>query len=138
MYRGTRRLCTRRAKERKFTRAVRDRRGVRLVNFRMGRKTCVHPRSLQWSTRQNPESKKVDARDARGRPPARGLYCATPCALVAQLDRVLPSEGRGRGFESRRARQFIEVPHSKRLWVRQNRRERFWTTEGSAPSPSEG
>jgi hypothetical protein len=26
-------------------------------------------------------------------------------APVAQLDRVLPSEGRGRGFESRRARQ---------------------------------
>ena len=25
-------------------------------------------------------------------------------ALVAQLDRVLPSEGRGRGFESRRVR----------------------------------
>ena len=27
-------------------------------------------------------------------------------ALVAQLDRVLPSEGRGRGFESRRARHY--------------------------------
>ncbi len=27
-----------------------------------------------------------------------------PVALVAQLDRVLPSEGRGRGFESRRVR----------------------------------
>lgn len=26
-------------------------------------------------------------------------------ASVAQLDRVLPSEGRGRGFESRRMRQ---------------------------------
>lgn len=29
-------------------------------------------------------------------------------ALVAQLDRVLPSEGRGRGFESRRVRQIIK------------------------------
>ena len=29
-------------------------------------------------------------------------------ALVAQLDRVLPSEGRGRGFESRRMRQIHE------------------------------
>jgi hypothetical protein len=30
-------------------------------------------------------------------------------APVAQLDRVLPSEGRGRGFESRRARHFAKV-----------------------------
>lgn len=28
-------------------------------------------------------------------------------ASVAQLDRVLPSEGRGRGFESRRMRQIL-------------------------------
>ena len=31
-------------------------------------------------------------------------------ALVAQLDRVLPSEGRGRGFDSRRARHFWAAP----------------------------
>src|SRR5574337_598085 len=30
-------------------------------------------------------------------------------APVAQLDRVLPSEGRGRGFESRRARHLIQA-----------------------------
>ena len=29
-----------------------------------------------------------------------------PIAPVAQLDRVLPSEGKGREFESRQARQF--------------------------------
>lgn len=32
-------------------------------------------------------------------------------ALVAQLDRVLPSEGRGRGFNSRRVRHKINTPH---------------------------
>ncbi len=33
-----------------------------------------------------------------------------PCrAPVAQLDRVLPSEGRGRAFESRRAHQFNKI-----------------------------
>ncbi len=34
-------------------------------------------------------------------------YYVTPYALVAQLDRVLPSEGRGRGFESRQAHHLI-------------------------------
>jgi len=34
-------------------------------------------------------------------------YTSTPNAPVAQLDRVLPSEGRGRTFESSRARQRI-------------------------------
>ncbi len=29
-------------------------------------------------------------------------------APVAQMDRVLASEARGRGFESRRARHFVE------------------------------
>src|SRR5512143_381339 len=33
-------------------------------------------------------------------------YASRLLAPVAQLDRVLPSEGRGRAFESRRARQF--------------------------------
>ncbi len=33
----------------------------------------------------------------------------TTRAPVAQLDRALPSEGRGREFESRRVRQFILV-----------------------------
>ncbi len=33
-------------------------------------------------------------------------------ALVAQLDRVLPSEGRGRGFESRRVRHLAAFLHS--------------------------
>ena len=37
-------------------------------------------------------------------------------ASVAQLDRVLPSEGRGRGFESRRVHQIqIKSPRSKDL-----------------------
>ena len=31
-------------------------------------------------------------------------------APVAQLDRALPSEGRGQGFESLRARQFQGIP----------------------------
>ena len=30
-------------------------------------------------------------------------------APVAQLDRALPSEGRGREFESRRVRQFFQI-----------------------------
>jgi hypothetical protein len=30
-------------------------------------------------------------------------------APVAQLDRALPSEGRGRAFESRRVRQFLLI-----------------------------
>lgn len=34
---------------------------------------------------------------------------APPYASVAQLDRVLPSEGRGRGFESRRVRHHFQV-----------------------------
>ena len=34
------------------------------------------------------------------------LYCAPLEALVAQLDRVLVSEAKGRGFDSRRAHQF--------------------------------
>ena len=34
-------------------------------------------------------------------------------ALVAQLDRVLPSEGRGRGFESRRVRQIRQRPQEQ-------------------------
>ncbi len=59
-------------------------------------------------------------------------------APVAQLDRVLPSEGRGRGFESRRARQFLPTSRTKQSWVRQNRPERFWTTARSAASASEG
>ena len=33
-----------------------------------------------------------------------GMMSPAP-ASVAQLDRVLPSEGRGRGFESRRVHQ---------------------------------
>lgn len=37
--------------------------------------------------------------------PSRHGYDVARTALVAQLDRVLPSEGRGRGFESRRVRQ---------------------------------
>ena len=36
--------------------------------------------------------------------PEMGMIAAR-YASVAQLDRVLPSEGRGRGFESRRMRQ---------------------------------
>lgn len=32
-------------------------------------------------------------------------------ASVAQLDRVLPSEGRGRGFESRRMRHISVIYH---------------------------
>ena len=32
---------------------------------------------------------------------------SSPCAPVAQLDRALPSEGRGREFESRRVRQYF-------------------------------
>ena len=34
-------------------------------------------------------------------------YHGARVALVAQLDRVLPSEGRGRGFESRRVRHLL-------------------------------
>ncbi len=38
-------------------------------------------------------------------------------ASVAQLDRVLPSEGRGRGFESRRVHQTqMKKPQLERAW----------------------
>jgi hypothetical protein len=40
--------------------------------------------------------------DARG----PDEYHGARVAPVAQLDRVLPSEGRGRGFESRQVRHF--------------------------------
>ena len=40
--------------------------------------------------------------------PARVVRDPTP-APVAQLDRALPSEGRGREFESRRVRQFHQL-----------------------------
>ena len=44
-------------------------------------------------------------RVTRHMPPA-GCICSQSFAPVAQLDRVLPSEGRGRTFESSRARHF--------------------------------
>ncbi len=36
-------------------------------------------------------------------------YDVARTASVAQLDRVLPSEGRGRGFESRRVRHLLPL-----------------------------
>ena len=42
-------------------------------------------------------------------------YDGARVALVAQLDRVLPSEGRGRGFESRQVRHINEKPRGLRL-----------------------
>ena len=55
---------------------------------------------------------------------AEAGYASAPCpgassglrAPVAQLDRVLPSEGRGRTFESSRARQTIQWVRSLRTW----------------------
>ena len=53
---------------------------------------------------------------AKAHPPKISLHKPPPMAYhkprnapVAQLDRALPSEGRGREFESRRVRQFLEV-----------------------------
>src|SRR5690606_14567715 len=48
----------------------------------------------------------------------RALLGRTPGlhAPVAQLDRVLPSEGRGRTFESSRARQMHQWVRSLRAW----------------------
>ena len=43
-------------------------------------------------------------------PPVDMRMIAPRNASVAQLDRVLPSEGRGRGFESRRMRQIRKGP----------------------------
>ena len=40
---------------------------------------------------------------------SRVINRKTPRALVAQLDRVLASEAKGRGFDSRRARHFSKV-----------------------------
>ena len=37
-------------------------------------------------------------------------------ASVAQLDRVLPSEGRGRGFESRRVHQIQKKAPGRKTW----------------------
>src|ERR1044072_264101 len=44
---------------------------------------------------------------------ARRAACAMgePHAPVAQLDRALPSEGKGQGFESLRARQILKTRH---------------------------
>ena len=47
-----------------------------------------------------PVEGRMKYRDARGR-----TFDHEPFAPVAQLDRALPSEGRGRAFESRRVRQ---------------------------------
>ena len=44
----------------------------------------------------------------RWTPPAKPAMLRTHFAPVAQLDRVLPSEGRGRTFESCRARHIIK------------------------------
>jgi hypothetical protein len=43
-------------------------------------------------------------------------YHGARIAPVAQLDRVLPSEGRGRGFESRLVHQ-IEGKASRQTWM---------------------
>ena len=62
--------------------------------------------------------KAIRLHGARSMPLATPLYCAPVVptfavhraaihAPVAQLDRVLPSEGRGRGFESRRAHHYF-------------------------------
>ena len=57
---------------------------------------------------RQPGKKATDQGDGRDR--RRWVSCVR-VALVAQLDRVLPSEGRGRGFESRRVR------HIKKPWA---------------------
>ncbi len=51
-------------------------------------------------------------------------------ALVAQLDRVLPSEGRGRGFESRRVRHFTFTFHIR---MRGERAHPFHIHQGAIP-----
>src|SRR5262249_10815860 len=43
---------------------------------------------------------------------SRFRYLDRCSAPVAQLDRALPSEGRGQGFESLRARQFVRNPQN--------------------------
>src|SRR3569833_1777572 len=48
-------------------------------------------------------ARRIDATWQKG-------YASRLLAPVAQLDRVLPSKGRGRAFESRRARQFSRSP----------------------------
>ena len=51
-------------------------------------------------------------------------------ALVAQMDRVLASEAQGRGFDSRRARQYLNSPLSVgfflpgKQWDGENRRQK--------------
>ena len=56
----------------------------------------------------------------------KGLEYAPNAAPVAQLDRVLPSEGRGHRFESCRARQFFccdsEAPGPAPDWNADQRR----------------
>ena len=51
-------------------------------------------------------AKKPYTHQGDGRRPPRWVS-SCPVALVAQLDRVLPSEGSGRGFESRRVRHLL-------------------------------
>jgi hypothetical protein len=45
--------------------------------------------------------------DARGDDATKHLYSGTKVGRLAQLVRVLPSHGRGRGFESRSAHSFV-------------------------------
>ena len=51
-----------------------------------------------------PVEGRMKYRAARGR-----TFDHEAFAPVAQLDRALPSEGRGRAFESRRVRQFLLI-----------------------------
>ena len=56
------------------------------------------PPRCDTAPNQPPAILQLDASDPDG-------YYGARVAPVAQLDRVLPSEGRGRGFESRRVHQ---------------------------------
>src|SRR5690349_12082333 len=65
---------------------------------------------LGCKTRTFQARRKHGSRAARvAASPAFGYLRRISNAPVAQLDRALPSEGRGQGFESLRARQFSAI-----------------------------
>ena len=101
-----------------FERGVLDLGAFRLVLFRFFRK-LGHRRSPWLRCRSLGGRRSTAARAPRRCRSGRVSLSRRTHAPVAQLDRALPSEGRGQGFESLRARQFQSVrppPGAGTIW----------------------
>ena len=59
----------------------------------------------------------------------RGVAILCSSAPVAQLDRALPSGGKGQRFESSRARQLLHLPGRCRQWPRRAADPQTWALE---------